>query len=170
MDIAQIRNKINVPPELKKEFARLVAAGMHVMFDPKSRTVMIQQLKSSPDIVKNISEGVAGLMAILFKQNSKMDQRLIIPAALTLLTHVLDYIEKTKMAQLSPQQMGQVIHATVYAVMHKFNVPDNAITQAINPKQGPTQTTAPTVAAPPAAPQRQGLLTQATAAPTQGGM
>lgn len=117
-----IRSKMTIPPQLKGPYMRLVAAGMKVMFSDKTSGMMVQQLKSSPDIVKNLSDGIAGLMAILFKQSKNMPQQLIVPAALELLTHAIDFVTKTKIAPITPQQIGAATQATVYAVLAKFGV------------------------------------------------
>lgn len=123
IDPAQIRAAMKVPPQLQEAYQKIVAAGMKVMFSEQTGGMMMQQLKSSPDIVKNISTGMAGLMAILFRQSKEMPQELILPAALELLTHAVDFITRTKMADVTPQEVGEATQETVYAVMEKFNVP-----------------------------------------------
>jgi hypothetical protein len=118
----EIRSKMTVPPQLKGAYLRIVKAGMTVMFSDQTSNMMMQQLHSSPDMVKNLSEGIAGLMAILFKQSKEMPQQLIVPAALELLTHAIDFVAKTKLANLTPEQVAAATQATVYAVLAKFGI------------------------------------------------
>lgn len=122
IDPNQMRASMKIPPQLHDAYQRMVEAGMKVMFSDKTSSMMIQQLKSSPDMVKNISDGIAGLMAILFKQSKGMPQQLILPAALELLTHAFEFIAKTGIAKLTPQQEGDATQATVYAVLAKFGI------------------------------------------------
>ncbi len=156
IDPAQIRSAMKVPPQLQEAYQRIVAAGMKVMFSPQTGGMMVQQLKSSPDMVKNLSTGIAGLMAILFKQSKNMPQQLIVPAALELLTHAIDFVTKTKIANLTPQQVAQATTATVYAVLAKFGMPQQQADQmlqqmAAKAKGAPQAPVAPSPA--PVAPQ-----------------
>lgn len=160
---AEIRSKMTVPPELKPAYDKIVAAGMRVMFSDKTNSLMMQQLKATPDIVKNIADGIAGLMGILFKNsNNKMPQQLIIPAALDLMMHAVDYIIKTKMAQLTPQQIGAATEATINAVLAKFNIsPQQAqqiLAQMGQKAQGGTQAGGMAQPAPSQAAPRGGII------------
>lgn len=144
LDPKQIRAGIKIPPQLRQAYLGIVSAGMKVMFSDKTNGMMIQQLKSSPDMVKNLSEGIAGLMAILFKQSqNKMPQQLIVPCALELLSHAIDFIAKTKMANLTAQQVGDTTQATLYAVLAKFHVSkeqaDQMLAQMAQKGQGGAQ-------------------------------
>lgn len=162
LDPNQIRASMKIPPQLKEAYLRIVSAGMKVMFSDKTSGMMVQQLKSSPDMVKNLSEGIAGLMAILFKQSKNMPQNLILPAALELLTHAMDFVAKTKMAQLTPKQIGDATQATVYAVLAKFGITqtqaDQMLAQMGQKAQGGAQAPAAQTA-----PQAGGIINQGMA-------
>lgn len=160
LDPSQIRASMKIPPQLKESYLKIISAGMKVMFSDKTSGMMVQQLKSSPDMVKNLSDGIAGLMAILFKQSqNKMPQQLIVPAALELLTHAVDFIAKTKMAQLTPKQVGDATVATIYAVLAKFHISraqaDQMLAQMGQKGKGGAQADAGQVA-----PQSGGIINQ----------
>jgi len=142
LDPIALRQKMAIPPSLKDAYLRIVAAGMKVMFSDKTRGLMQQQLEASPDMVKNLSDGIAGLMAILYKQSKGMPKQLIIPAALELLAHAIELVTKTKIASLTPEQIGQAIQATVNAVLAKFGMSPEQAQAALQQMAGKNGTPA----------------------------
>jgi hypothetical protein len=123
LDPAQLRAKMAIPANLKAAYQRIILAGMKVMFDNQTHNMMLQQLHQSPDTAKNLAEGIAGLMAILFKEsNQTMPQQLIVPASIELLAHAIDFVTSAKLAAVTPEIAGMATQQTVDAVLHRFGV------------------------------------------------
>jgi len=160
LDPANINKSMAIPPALRVQYNRIILAGMQVMFNNKTHGVMLQQLKSGPDIVQNIATGIAGLMAILFRQSKNMPQQLIVPASLELMANAVDFVQRAKIANLTPQQLGQLTQATVSAVLQKFGVQMSQATQMLQQASSNIKrNTAPTA---------PGLIQSAAVAPSGG--
>lgn len=144
-----------IKPENKQAYTRIVIAGMKVMFDEKTHQMMSDQLKSSNDIVKNVAEGIAGLMMLLYKESKeKMPMVAAIPASIVLMAKALDFAEKTMSVQITPDMLAKVTQATSEAVLLKFGITPEMVQDAVNKHQSGQGASMP----PPAKP--TGLINQ----------
>lgn len=131
-----MRAKMNLPPELKKAYERVVQAGLKLMFDPRTREQTMQMMASPGDPVPKIAQGVGAVMVALYQQsNGTMPQDIIIPAAVELVAHVVE-VARDAGAEVTDEQMGEAIAATIEFIAQKFGVDLN---QAGQPEQMPQQ-------------------------------
>lgn len=97
--LEQIEQQITakVKPENKNAFDRTVLAGEKIMFDPKTHAhmEMVKNPEAMKDPVTTISNGVAGLMWIMYMQShQKMPLEVLILAGTVLMTKAFDFAER----------------------------------------------------------------------------
>lgn len=127
-----------LPPELKQPYLQVVVAGMRVMFDPATHGLMVERLNQGEDISKSIAFGIAALIGQIYIQSGK---KMSIPAAMaasiTLMCQALDFAEKSKGLQITPELAATCAQATTRAAMAKFGIGQQQIDQAVETnKQG----------------------------------
>lgn len=103
-----------VPEQFQEAFARVVKAGMQVMFSEETHDMMVTELEKEGDIGENAGKAIAGLMMILFKKsNGTMPQPVIIPAGIYLMMQGADFIEKATGEQFTPEDIGNAIEVFI---------------------------------------------------------
>ena len=94
----QITESIQIPPQLKAAYEKVITAGMKILFESDSTfQTMIQNLDADngKPIDKKLSDGIIGLMVQMHKKSGgKMPGEVIIPAAMYLLMQVVEFIQK----------------------------------------------------------------------------
>jgi hypothetical protein len=112
-----------VPPDMKQAYLACVVAGMRVMYDEGTAHLIDEQLSQSDDVVKNVSEGIAKLVSILYSESK---QQLPIPAlalaSITLMAQALDYGEQKFGFEITPELVAECTKATVIAVLGAFGI------------------------------------------------
>lgn len=121
-----------VPPDLKKDYLAVVVAGMKVMFSPETSNLLMDRLKASDDVVKNVSSGIADLLALLYQESGqKMSVPAAMFAAIVLMCQALDVAEKTMGIQITPDMAAACAEATAKASMAKFGIDDQKVQQTL---------------------------------------
>lgn len=143
---AQVREKIKIPPNLKQAYQRLVSAGLQIMFSAKTHKIMLDAIKAGGDLGKNVGEGAAGLVFLLWKQSKGAPPQLMIPVGMEFICQAFEYIEKTNIVPFTPANLSQAIKVMMRTLLKQAggNVAalDNAMGAAAQPA-------APGPAAPP---------------------
>ena len=128
---AKAKAQIKVPPEMKSAYERIVLAGMKVMFSQETHKMMLQELQGEGPIEQRLAKGIAGLMAILWKQsNQTMPPQLVVPAAMELLLEAIDFINESGQEEVDEQTIGEAIRLTIGAVLQQFGVNEETVKQA----------------------------------------
>lgn len=127
IDTKQVTDKIQVPPELKQAYEKVIAAGMKLMFEDDSMfQTMVQNLEAENDksIDQKISDGIIGLMLAMFKKSGgKMPGAVIIPAAVYLLMQVIEFIQKSG-HDLPNEVVSAATQQVVFGIMKAFGAGD----------------------------------------------
>lgn len=119
-----------VPPQLKKQYLAIVVAGMSILYNEKTAQFIKQRMQASPDMVQNVSKGVADLILMVF-QNSGQDKNkaqtqaffdAAMLACITLMCQVLDMAEKLGALEVTSELVGKCTEATYKATMQNFGV------------------------------------------------
>lgn len=130
-----VRAKMNLPPELKKAYERVLQAGIKLMFDPRTREQTMQMIASPGDPVQKIAQGVGSVMLALYQQsNGTMPQQIIIPVALELVMHVVEVVREAG-AEVTDAQVGDAMEQTINFIAQKFGIDPNQIEQMASGKQ-----------------------------------
>lgn len=151
-----------IGPEYQEMYKGIILAAMDLSFSEKTHAKLLQGLQSSPDITKNVSLIVAGMIGIIFDQ-SKQDPNKFVPAAMpasiVIMCQILEFAEQSGMVKLTPEMIAQCTNVTSQAVLKKFGIDGAKLRQAVEAKNGEgaapdqaAQGQAPAVAAPAAAP------------------
>lgn len=99
----------NVDQQYTQEFKKVVAAGLHLMFDDKTHNNM--DLVKNPESRKNpehtIAKGVSGLMLLMNNQyGGKMSEIVLVMAGLVLMVHAMDFAERSFGIQWNSDNIG----------------------------------------------------------------
>ena len=90
---ANVQAKMHLTPQQGVMMQRIVVAGMKVMFDAKTHSLMLDQLKGPGTISQKIGQGVAGLMAMLMQESkNSLPGNLLIPAGLVLSCKAAEFL------------------------------------------------------------------------------
>lgn len=129
IDIQALRSKMQLPSNLQNAYDRVVLAGMKVMFDKQTHQMMLDEMNKPGAIDDKLSQGIIGLMLMLWKQsNQTMPPQVIIPAAIELLMQAADFVEKSKTAQITDQDISAALQKAVFGIMQEFGIdPDRAM-------------------------------------------
>jgi hypothetical protein len=112
-----------VPKNFQEAFARVVKAGMRVMFSDQTHDLMLQQLEQEGDFGENVGKAIAGLMLLLFeKSNKTMPQEVIIPSGVYLLGEGGDFIEKVTGQEITPEVTARAMQVMMDTLMEKFGI------------------------------------------------
>jgi len=153
-----VRGKMNLPPELKDAYERVVLAGMKVMFDPSTHEMSMKAIQGPGPIDTRLARGVAALIGTLVKEsNGTMPPPIIIPAGIELIAAAGDYLKKSGVEKVTDDDVAGAMADYVQIIFEQAGAqsPDQ-MRQMLQGTLG-----ASTAAQPPAGP-------QAPAAP-QGG-
>jgi len=123
----------SVPPEMQDTFQAAMVSGMTIMFSKETSNLMTDQLNASGDIVKNVSEGIAGLIVMIYNEGKLTEQQIpaLAMAAVPLMCQALDYAEKANGIDVTPELAAQCTKATTAAVMQKFGISQDQVDQVI---------------------------------------
>lgn len=120
-----------VPQQFQEAFARVVKAGMMVMFNEQTHQFMVDELQKDGDIGENAGQAVAGLMLMLFKKsNGTMPQPVIIPAGIYLIGQGADFIEKVTGETFSPEDIGNAIEVFIMTMAQQAGIDPNRLRES----------------------------------------
>ena len=144
-----------IGPEYLDMYKSIVLAAMDLAFSEKTHAQLLKGLQSSPDIPKNVSLIVAGMVGIIFSQ-AKQDPNQFVPAAMpasiVIMCQVLEFAEQSGMTKLTPEIIAQCTNLTSQAVLKKFGIDGTKLRQAVEAKGGETPPEEADAQAPAAAP------------------
>lgn len=176
--IAQVQDAVrnSIPAQYRVAAQQIVLAGMKVMFSDQTHPLMMAALRSDSDLAHGVGMGVTQLITLLFRQSKgQMPIPAIIPAAILLVCEALDFVEKAKIGQVTPQVIAQAVQVVTAYLMQKMGLTPQKISQIAHqnaqgqPGVAPIQGQDPMQAAaqagggapqPPTPPQGGGLVQQ----------
>lgn len=157
-----------IPPEMKDKYLAIVVSGMQIMFSKETSALLDKTLDMQGDMVSNLSQGIAKLMVLIYNEskkgspqgdeNSGMDVRMAVPAAISLLCQALDYAEHAKGVKVTPEMAAAATKQTMLATLKMFGISSDQISKTIQagqqgggaqPDQSSDPNAAPQGAAPP---------------------
>ena len=126
-----------VSAALRPQLMATIVSGMQVMFSQQTAGMLKQRL-SAADPDQTVPQGIAQLMALIYKESGrKMDIRIVAPAAIVLMCHALDFGEQTGITQpMNAQQVAQLAQDTAMAVLKVFGIGQPQIDAAVQRGQG----------------------------------
>lgn len=146
-----------VPDNLKDGLARVVHAGLTIMYSPQLEQQRNERIAATADPVKEASEGAVRLVLNLYKQSGqKMPTDLVVPASMVFAFEYLDLLAKAGKAQIAPDLIAQTTKATGEAALRLMGIGQDKIAAlqaqqgGAQPTEGAGQPAAPAQPAPPA--------------------
>lgn len=143
----QIRQK--TPANLRVAVQKIYVAGMKVMYSPETHQLVLKQLEDAAiDPGTAVGKGVATLITLLWRQsNGTMPIPAVPLAAVLLVCEALDFLEKTKMVEVTPQTIDTATQTVIAILMQKVGLTPEKMAQIA--KQGPGAAATPDGAQPP---------------------
>lgn len=131
-NIAKVQDAVrnSIPPQFRVACQKIVLAGMKVMFSDQTHPLMLAAIKSDTDPAHAAGMGVTQLITILFKQSKgQMPIPAIIPAAILLVCEALDFMEKSKLAQVTPDVVSGAVQIVVAYLLQKLGLSPQKVSQ-----------------------------------------
>lgn len=117
-----------LPEELREPFERVVLAGMKILYSPKMKGTIEQELAKNAPVERKLAEGTAGLMALIDSQAKKgLPREIIIPAGIELLHEAADFLQSTGRIQASPEQLQQASMYLAVILAKRYGASDQDI-------------------------------------------
>ena len=130
IDFKDWRAKVKIPPQFKEAYQRLMTAALGVMFNQKTHDLMTKTIQAPGGIGKNVGEGSAGLVLLLYKQSKGAPGELMMPVGLEIVLQTFEYIDKTKIVQYQDQDVGQAIQIMIETILKQSGANMQAWDQA----------------------------------------
>lgn len=112
-----------IPANMQAAFQRIVAAGMKVMYSPQTRQMLQNQMNQPGEPTEIAGEGVAKLIAMLFKESkATMPMQAAVPAAQVLLCEGLDFMEKSGKLKVDNDTIAAATQAMVAYLLQIFGI------------------------------------------------
>lgn len=107
-----------VPANLQSALAKVIHAGVTIMYSPKIAQQRNEQLATMKDPVGSVGPGAARLMYNLYQQSKKtIPIPLIIPAAMIISMEYLDLLAKAGKVQITPDVIAKSVQSVVQATL-----------------------------------------------------
>ena len=127
-------------PENRQNYDKIVVAGMAAGLarGPKS---ILAKLAKNPDPVKGAARGAVALALILRRETKQgvMPLKAMIPAALTLMLHALDFINRLGKVPVGAPELDRAAHIFANDMFGAFNITPPMLHRAAAQVQAVTQ-------------------------------
>lgn len=110
LQAAEQKIEDNLLPANHADYMKVVVAGMHAGLanGPKS---ILAGIRNSSDPVNDCAKGAVNLAMLLRKQSrGTMPLKAMIPAAMTLMLHALDFVDKSGMKKIGTPELVEATH------------------------------------------------------------
>ena len=153
-----ITAQMHLSAKQKPQLERIVAAGMKVMFDPKTHDMMLEQIDAEGPIDQKLGQSIAGLLGLLMKEsNNSLPPDMLIPAGIVLLVHAADFLEKSG-EPVSDEEVAAGISVLVRSLLKQFGMDPDKVAEVGGRALNPTEEAAPPPDAPAAPPAGGGVV------------
>lgn len=137
------RAQMQLPDDLRQVYERVVDGGLKLMFSEQTREQTLQFMQGEGDPAEKMGEGVAAVMATLFKQsNNTMPPQVVIPAGVELLLHAVDVVKKSG-GQWSQDDTAESMANMVEAIFRQFGTSMDQVAGMMQQGGAPAQPAAP---------------------------
>ena len=125
--LVQIENEITarVSKENKVSFERVIIAAETLLFDPKTHQNMslIKDPASRSNIPETVSDGIAGLMWLLYVQSKrKMPYEVFIYSGIVIITKVLDFAERGLKLVVTGEMIARTVQYACEKLFEKMGI------------------------------------------------
>ena len=130
--LQQAEQKIegNLTPQNRSNYMKVVVAGMKVGManGPKS---LLMSLRHSNDPINDCAKGAVNLTFLLRKQTrGTLPLQALVPAAMTLMLHALDFVDKSGIMKIGAPELDQATHTFTNIMFRNLGITPQMLQQA----------------------------------------
>lgn len=117
----------SLPPQFHEAFARVVKAGMRVIFSKETHDDVIDMISQNEgDIGEALGQQIASLMVLLYeKSNKTMPGEVIVPAGVYLLAEGAEFLEQVTGEEIDPSVIAVAMQTMINSLMGAFGIDPN---------------------------------------------
>jgi hypothetical protein len=128
-----------IAPPIQEAYARIVVAGMQTALHGDKGGILAS-LRDSKNPIQDCAVGAINLCLILRKKSrGTMPLNAMIPAAMTLMLHALDFADKIGVAKVGAPQLVQATHIFGSDIMKKLGITPQILQNALSKVHAVTQ-------------------------------
>ena len=119
---AQDKIEAGLTPENRADYMKIVVAGLHIALDKGPNGLLASMAKSHDPIADAAKTAVS--LVILMSRESKgvMPPKAMVPAALTLMLHALDFADRSKIVAIGEPELVRATHIFGDTVFARFGI------------------------------------------------
>ena len=120
----------NLTPENAQNYQKVVVAGLHAVLD-KGADGLMAKLAQSQDPIADAAKGAVSLTLILRREaKGVMPIQAMVPAAMTLMLHALDFIDRAKIRPIAQPELVRATHIFSDFVFARFGISKEGLQNA----------------------------------------
>lgn len=136
---AEQRIESSLTSQNKADYLKIVVAGMSVAIQGGPNSILAK-LKDSKNPISDCAMGAINLCLLMRKQSrGTMPERAMVPAAMTLMLHALDFADKAGIVKVGTDQLVQATHIFTNDLFKKFGISQQMIQTAAGKVHALTQ-------------------------------
>lgn len=109
-------------PAVRQDYMKIVVAGLHIALD-KGPEGFMGRLHGRPDPVSDCATGAVALMLIMRRESKGvMPMKAGVPAAMTLMFHGLDFLDRAKIAKIAEPEIDRATQIFTNTLFHKLGI------------------------------------------------
>lgn len=136
---AEDRIESQLDPENKQNYLKIVLAGMHAGMDGGPNSILASLLKSQ-DPISDAAKGAVSMVLNLRKQaQGVMPLKAMVPAAMTLMLHALDFADRAKIVKVGTKELDQATSIFTDTVFRAFGITKQGLADAAQKVHALTQ-------------------------------
>jgi len=125
------------PQELTQAIEKVVEAGKKILYSPKTRDMVMQELQTEGDIEDVIGSGVAKLTGLVYVEYKKtLPMEVLMPVSMLLMLEVLDFLEQGGKIQVNNDTLAETTQATASAMLQLLGVTPEKLEEYTQQAQG----------------------------------
>ena len=118
-----------IPPPLRPPFAKVIAAGLQILYSPQLRGQLVKKLQDG-NPVKDAADGAVRLTAELFKQsNGTLPKPLVVPAVMIFAFEYLDLAEQAGKLKVDTKVIAETARLASENVLRLAGLTDDTLRQ-----------------------------------------
>lgn len=126
-------------PMTKADYEKIIVAGMKVALQGGPNSILAK-LKDSKNPISDCANGAINLCLLLRKQSrGTMPVKSMVPAAMTLMLHALDFADHAGIAKIGAPELAQAAKILGNAIFQRFKITPAMIHTAATKVHGITQ-------------------------------
>lgn len=121
-------------------YDKIVKAGTAAIYDKAMFQKLTADIQKSGDPVKTVSEGMIGILGLLYqKSNKTMPIPPMVLAGMSMLLDALDFMEQSGLVKIDKAELNRATSMYVNSLLPKFGLTPDKLGAALGPLQGAIQ-------------------------------